>query len=216
MAGDSIVGRAGELAELDRLVEGTLRGRGAVAAVIGEAGIGKSRLLAEVSARAAEAGLVVLAGRAVSGGGTYRELASALVGRLREVDLSGDVGLRPYRAALGRVLPDFGPLARVEAAVDSGTAARGIVAIQHDADLIGGAAVDAATTVSVTLPMPAGTYHFLDLNDFFDSGGPAPFAETKPARASLDFPRQNRIPRLPTLKVVFASREGQRPPSAFC
>ncbi|WP_182873451.1 ATP-binding protein [Microbispora sp. H10670] len=103
----TIVGRAEELAAIEELIEASATGHGAAVMIVGEAGIGKSRLLAEASARASAAGMEVLAGRAVPGGGTYRALATALVGRLRDAVLAGDAELRPYRAALGRIIPDF-------------------------------------------------------------------------------------------------------------
>ncbi|MEU1181094.1 AAA family ATPase [Streptomyces sp. NPDC005820] len=60
-----LVGRAGELARLDEVIAGL--GRADVPAVVdisGDAGLGKSRLLGEVCARARRAGLVVLRGTA--------------------------------------------------------------------------------------------------------------------------------------------------------
>jgi DNA-binding CsgD family transcriptional regulator len=59
-----LVGRRAELARLDAALAG-LRAQGAgVVEIIGEPGIGKTRLLAEFSARAKRAGSLVLAGRA--------------------------------------------------------------------------------------------------------------------------------------------------------
>ncbi|MEV0148825.1 MULTISPECIES: AAA family ATPase [unclassified Nonomuraea] len=110
------MGRAAELAAIDELIAASADGRGTAVMIVGEAGIGKSRLLAEAAARASAAGMEVLAGRAVPAGGTYRALATALVGRLRDTVLVGDVELRPYRAALGRILPDFGPVGDAERA----------------------------------------------------------------------------------------------------
>ena len=83
-------------------------GAGGVLVVLGEAGVGKSRLLAEAARLAEEAGLVVLTGRAVAGGGTYRALAEALLPAVRDrADLPTAPGLRPYRAALARLLPGW-------------------------------------------------------------------------------------------------------------
>ncbi|MFI0444226.1 ATP-binding protein [Actinomadura sp. 6N118] len=102
-----MVGRGAELARLTALVEGVGDGRGGMLAVMGEAGIGKSRLLAEAARLAREAGLLVLTGRAVAGGGAYRPLAEALVGHLRADCRERCPELRPYRAALGRLLPEW-------------------------------------------------------------------------------------------------------------
>ncbi|WP_433336857.1 ATP-binding protein [Spirillospora sp. CA-294931] len=97
------VGREIELAGLDELVDGVAVGRGGVLLVRGEAGIGKTRLLGEAARRARVGGLVVLTGRAVEGGGAYRPLAEALAGR----PLPDAEPLRPYRAALGRLSPEW-------------------------------------------------------------------------------------------------------------
>ncbi|MFC9975756.1 ATP-binding protein [Spirillospora sp. NPDC127200] len=112
------MGRAAELAVIDELVAAAVGGRGATMLVLGEAGIGKSRLLAEAAVRGSAAGMDVLQGRAVPAGGTYRALATALVGRLRDTALAEDDEVRPYRAALGRLIPDFGPVGDVEPMVD--------------------------------------------------------------------------------------------------
>lgn len=60
-----LVGRSAELARLDALLAGLDRpGAPAVVDIAGEPGIGKSRLLSEVCARARQAGFTVLRGRA--------------------------------------------------------------------------------------------------------------------------------------------------------
>ncbi len=59
------VGRARERAELDRALDGVRRGHGAAVLVTGEAGIGKSTLLAGLTADATAGGPPVLLGRAV-------------------------------------------------------------------------------------------------------------------------------------------------------
>ena len=95
MAADptAMVGRDRELVEVTRLVDAATAGTGGALLVIGEAGIGKSRLLAETVALARSAGFVVLTGRAVPGGGTYRAVAEAVLGHVRES------GLRRHTAA---------------------------------------------------------------------------------------------------------------------
>ena len=50
------MGRAGELGELERALDAARAGRGAAVLVAGEAGIGKTRLAAELARRAREAG----------------------------------------------------------------------------------------------------------------------------------------------------------------
>ena len=82
----------------------------AVAAVIvaGEAGVGKSRLLAEASLRARGAGMVVLRGRAASGAGQapFRAVAEALAGGLRERTVP-EASLRSFAPALAHMLPGW-------------------------------------------------------------------------------------------------------------
>ncbi|MDQ3825398.1 MAG: AAA family ATPase, partial [Actinomycetota bacterium] len=56
------LGRTGELAALRRLLHSTSHGAGEAAVVQGEAGIGKTRLLAEITTQAAEEGFQVLSG----------------------------------------------------------------------------------------------------------------------------------------------------------
>jgi DNA-binding CsgD family transcriptional regulator len=62
----TLVGRGAQLASLGALRDGALAGDGAVALVLGEAGIGKSALVEAAARAAAEAGVRVLAGRAVA------------------------------------------------------------------------------------------------------------------------------------------------------
>jgi class 3 adenylate cyclase/tetratricopeptide (TPR) repeat protein len=63
-----LVGRAAELATLDTLFEHAVAGRGQVACIVGDAGIGKSRLLHELKGRLAARGVTWLEGRCVSFG----------------------------------------------------------------------------------------------------------------------------------------------------
>src|ERR1044072_7987704 len=86
-----IVGRAEEIALVHGLIGDVCDGRGSALLVGGEAGGGKSRLLAEPVRDWRGAGLAVLSGRAVAGGGAYRPLAEAFGGVLREEpDVGGE------------------------------------------------------------------------------------------------------------------------------
>ena len=58
-----LIGRAAQLDALERRIALARAGNGQVALVVGEAGIGKSRLVAEVQARAVQQGFVILQGR---------------------------------------------------------------------------------------------------------------------------------------------------------
>jgi len=103
-----LVGRRAELTTLRSAVDKAARGTGAAVVVLGEAGIGKSRLLAVAVERAREAGMAVLTGRAVAGGGAYRALAAALAGHLRHRS-PADEELRPFLPALRKLLPGWTP-----------------------------------------------------------------------------------------------------------
>ncbi|GLH95292.1 hypothetical protein Pa4123_05640 [Phytohabitans aurantiacus] len=128
---------------------------------------------------------------------------------------------------LGAADPDV-VVADLRAALspDPATAAAGIAATARDADLVGGAAVDAATTVSVTLPLTAGTYYFFDLNDLFVPGqqavlhklrvvggfiGHAPAADATIAMRTVAgaprFVAPTRLPAGGTFRIVNASDE---------
>ncbi|PWW21517.1 putative ATPase [Geodermatophilus normandii] len=87
--GRPLVGRAGELATLLAAVDRAAAGRGSAVLVAGDAGVGKSRLLDELAARAAGRGLRVLAGHCV-------DLGEVGLPYLPFVDL-----LRPVAAGLG-------------------------------------------------------------------------------------------------------------------
>lgn len=108
-----LVGRAEELRTLDAAIAAARHGRGGALLLVGEAGIGKTRLVEECVDRARAAGLAVLRGRAARSGGAYRPLAAALAGAVRVADghdaAEAAEALGPYRAAMARVLPDFGP-----------------------------------------------------------------------------------------------------------
>ena len=99
-----LVGRDDELDAVRRLVDAARTGAGGAVLVVGEAGIGKSRLLAEAAALARAAGMVVLTGRAVPGGGTYRPLTEALYGHFRDAKAIDTEDLRPFRVALSRIV----------------------------------------------------------------------------------------------------------------
>ena len=66
LAPSPFVGRAGELAALSDVISALDQQRGAVVAVVGEAGIGKTRLVAEALRSTARAGMFMIALRCVS------------------------------------------------------------------------------------------------------------------------------------------------------
>ena len=101
----ALVGRDEELAEVGAALAALARGEGGLLLVTGEAGVGKSRLLAEVRSYAAEAGVAVLPGRAVPGSAPLRPLTEALLAGYRGRPVPDAGSLRPFHAALGRLLP---------------------------------------------------------------------------------------------------------------
>jgi DNA-binding CsgD family transcriptional regulator/tetratricopeptide (TPR) repeat protein len=130
--GGEVVGRRYELAVLRSAVDAAVRGVGGAVVVLGEAGIGKSRLLAEAAARAKTQALVVLAGRAVPGGGAFRAVAAAVADLLRDRvsgaesggaelrdRLMAEEGLRPFWPVLCRLVPAWAEARSVPAAEPS-------------------------------------------------------------------------------------------------
>ena len=85
-------------------------GHGGVFVLRGEPGVGKSRLAATVLAEAEQAGMAVLAGRAVRSAAPtpMRPLGEALLGWLRTGSVPDDTRLAPYLPALGRLAPQLG------------------------------------------------------------------------------------------------------------
>lgn len=97
----TLVGRKTELDRLTKLAGTTV--------VLGEAGIGKSRLVMEVVRAARDRGWVTLVGRAVRGlqPVAYRPIAEAAASGCRLGGLPESTELAPYRSALGRLVPEW-------------------------------------------------------------------------------------------------------------
>ena len=110
-----LVGRSAELEETLSSLDQACRGQGAVMFVLGEAGIGKSRLADETAANAAERGIRVLRGRAVPGSGSaaFRPLTEALAPVTSEALTAADLG--PWLPALAPILPAVGSANAIEA-----------------------------------------------------------------------------------------------------
>ena len=113
-----MIGRASEQVLLRDLLDQARSGHGQFLMIIGEPGVGKSMLLNTLSSYAREADVTVLSGRAVEGAGTFRPLAEALMPPLRAGTLPDSAELGPYRAALGRLLPDWASPSVPETSVD--------------------------------------------------------------------------------------------------
>ncbi|MFR9676952.1 helix-turn-helix transcriptional regulator [Streptomyces sp. TR06-5] len=104
-----IVGRDSELARLEALVQAAAHRRGGSVFLVGEGGIGKSRLAAEATGRAVEAGMRVMTGRGSTIGPMlpFRPLTEALMSLFRSGPPVDETGLGPYRPVLGRLVPDW-------------------------------------------------------------------------------------------------------------
>jgi DNA-binding CsgD family transcriptional regulator len=104
-----LVGRESELDLLEQMLIQARNGRGGSVFLVGELGIGKSRLAAEVAGKALGANMAVLRGRGNTVGPTvpFRALTEALLSLARRGELPEDSRLAPYRAALGRLVPDW-------------------------------------------------------------------------------------------------------------
>ncbi|MET7615173.1 AAA family ATPase, partial [Streptomyces seoulensis] len=103
------IGRETELGLFRRALVGLQDREGHTVLLVGEAGIGKSRLAGECAGHAESLGLPVLRGRGspTSVGMPYRPLIEALNSRFRVTGVPRDPELEPYRPALGRVIPEW-------------------------------------------------------------------------------------------------------------
>ena len=107
-----LVGREDELRRLLALLDDAAAGRPVVALVSGDAGVGKTRLVTELSAAARDRGFAVLTGRCAELADTvpYLPLADALrdaaTGEAASSPLLDALAARPV---LSRLLPDVGP-----------------------------------------------------------------------------------------------------------
>jgi DNA-binding CsgD family transcriptional regulator len=104
-----VVGRSAELAALREAWDSASTGRGGVHFVVGEAGIGKSRLIRVIASDARRQGCPVLSGRAVQAPtpAAYRPLTEALASVVRAGAPAIGAELGPFRATLGRLVPHW-------------------------------------------------------------------------------------------------------------
>jgi class 3 adenylate cyclase/DNA-binding CsgD family transcriptional regulator len=113
-----LIGRSDEMAALDAALSAGAEGHGGAVLLLGEAGVGKSRLTREAVGRADQRGWVVLSGRAVPSASpvAFRPLAEALLSALRGTGLPDTPELMPFRAALGRLVPQWREAGSTDAA----------------------------------------------------------------------------------------------------
>ncbi|WP_427888080.1 helix-turn-helix transcriptional regulator [Kribbella sp. GL6] len=105
----TVVGRDREIESLHRLLAGARGGRGGAIFLVGEPGIGKSRLAATATTEALDTGMAMLRGR-VGAIGTmvaFRPFTEALLSLIRRGEMPTTEGLGPYRQVLGRLVPDW-------------------------------------------------------------------------------------------------------------
>lgn len=112
-----IIGREDELAVLEGLLESAHDRQGRAVFLVGEEGIGKSRLVHEVTSRSLSRGMSVLWGRgsAVVPAVPFRPLVEALQRLWRAGDPLGDGQLGRYAGVLGWFIPDLGSLGYLRA-----------------------------------------------------------------------------------------------------
>ncbi|MFJ8636454.1 AAA family ATPase [Streptomyces sp. NPDC093568] len=116
MSSPALVGREADRELLTTAVKAASEGQGSSVFVLGEPGIGKSRLVEEAAAGAVRTGLRVLRGRAASAGRAVplRPLAEAVFSGLRDEKAPSDRDLGLYEPLLSRLCgltpPDGAPL----------------------------------------------------------------------------------------------------------
>jgi hypothetical protein len=112
MSSEQFIGRGGQLALFDEVLSDATRGHGGVVLVAGEAGVGKTRFIAELTARSRQSGAVVVLGWCVEGGELVLPLApisDLLRGIVSQVPPSDvDDVLGPIGVELGRLVPELG------------------------------------------------------------------------------------------------------------
>ncbi len=116
----AVIGRDREMGAIESALDQARAGRGEALFLIGEAGIGKSRLAREAAREAGNAQMIVLRGRAVQSASPipFRPLAEALCAAVRATGPPEDPELLPFRAALGHLVPEWAD-ERVEGAEHS-------------------------------------------------------------------------------------------------
>jgi DNA-binding CsgD family transcriptional regulator len=111
-----VVGRDQELRTVEHALTAAAAGRGGAVFLVGESGIGKSRIAASAADQAFQANMVLMRGRGSAIGPMvpFRSLTEALLSLLRAGDDIDVEALGPYRPVLARLIPDWGTPAAQE------------------------------------------------------------------------------------------------------
>jgi DNA-binding NarL/FixJ family response regulator len=106
----AVVGRSAELAALRTAFDGAVEGRGGALLLVGEPGVGKTRLLRQLRKWATDRGSATLVGRAVETATTtpFRALIEALLAAFRDGQTLLDPEVEPFRDTLARLVPGLG------------------------------------------------------------------------------------------------------------
>jgi DNA-binding CsgD family transcriptional regulator len=104
-----LVGRDEEVGLLGDALAAARAGAGAAVFLVGEAGIGKTRLARETAVLARRLNLAVHVGRAMDAASPapFRPLTEALMSAVRRCGLPDGADLDPFRGALGRLVPEW-------------------------------------------------------------------------------------------------------------
>jgi DNA-binding SARP family transcriptional activator/tetratricopeptide (TPR) repeat protein len=102
-----LVGRDAELAFLGAALADAGARRGGAVFLVGEPGLGKTRLVRELVGLATASKCVVVQGRATSPATQFRPLAEALFSVLRHGGMPDDPELAPYQRVLSRLVPEW-------------------------------------------------------------------------------------------------------------
>ena len=109
-----LIGRVDELGRLEAALGRAIDGQSSATLLAGEAGVGKSRLVAEFEERARTAGVEVLQGGCIllgDGALPYAPVIEALRGLVRRTPATDvEAVFGPGRAELARLVPDLGPV----------------------------------------------------------------------------------------------------------
>lgn len=107
---EAIVGRDREVEALRRTLQQARAGRGGSLFLVGESGIGRSRLAATAAQLAVAADMTLLRGRGSAIGPMvpFRSLTEALLSLTRATEPIAVEELGPYRPILGRLIPEWG------------------------------------------------------------------------------------------------------------